>query len=77
MSKRKFEQLDEFEDLDDFDEYSLTLGSEPSNIKIKERPKKWSKMYMLQIFMAVVGASFVIYFFGSWLYMQFNHYMGM
>ena len=77
MAKRNLESFEEFEDTEDYDEYSLTLGKDMSDIKFKERPKKWSRGFLLKLFLGVICASLVIYFLGSWLYMQFNHYMGM
>lgn len=77
MSKRHMENFEEFEDTEDYDEYSLTLGRDLSDIKIKERPKRWSNSFILKIFLGIVAASILIYFLGSWLYFQFNLYMGM
>lgn len=77
MERRNFEFVDDLEDTEDFDEYSMTLQKDVGDIKFKERPKKWSSRDICKLFLAVVAISSLIYFLGSWIMYQFNHYMGL
>ncbi|CAI2375605.1 unnamed protein product [Moneuplotes crassus] len=77
MAKRPIQQFHDLEDTEDFDEYSLTLEKDISDIKFSERQKKWSKQFILKMLLAVICASITIYFLGSWIYMEFHRYMGM